>query len=241
MTNQIDQNPELTHAIELAKNPTPDNLEQLGRLSATVRNSEAVYTQLGTVTASEADRVINYIEGQCSREDDVLKSAVAALENINTPQAEKLIVRICTEFVKPTSQHVGYIGAECIVALQNMGTDSAADLIVQLGQAKDDLILQATYSLQKLYDGNKQQFQSQCKQMLEFATQREVLVSALAKKSIDETDIPNLRSVFARADALLVLPVANKCTRAFELALREHDLRQELKSIDADWTCLNIK
>lgn len=220
-------------AINFAKYPSEESLARLADLSPSLRNSEKVYYELGQTTGDRAKMVVDYIRGQCVKEDEVLLRALGALRAINTHEAEILIKDIALN-TPAQSKHAGYIGAECIVALQYMGTPAAAEHIVEIGQTKNDLLLQALTSLGELNNQSPAHFSSAYKSMCEYATQRENLLHIL-ERAADSDDLPLLRNAFLDADQRQIMDEPWHCSTAFELAVREAEIQNELKDLDIRW------
>ena len=222
------------------------SLDSLSRASPSVRNAPEVYALLSKVGASNSDAVIDYIVHHCKEDPRaVLMQGIEALCLINTHKAEIAIADLARTF---SSKHIhAHFGANCIGALERMGSETAADFILELGRRENDLVLQALRSVKNLYIGDPARFQSQYAQVVDFATKRAVLVQTIDMAFDESDDLEALRQEFEAADAhgilsKVKLPIADEpvgfCMKAFQLAVHEAQLTRDLRAADINWNFL---
>lgn len=241
MTKTTDKDPEMKLAQTLAMEGTTESLAQLATLSSTVRNSAETYHHLGNVSAADAEPVISYILSQARTEDNQLLYALKALVSIHTPSAENTIVTIAKNILGTGKKFADCIGAEAIVALQDIGSETAADRILELAYGDDNLVFQALTSLGALYDGDQNRFIPAYKQMLGFSMQPAILDRTVTP-AVGKPDEKLLRQAFIDADKRRLLPELESvegreqpsvgfATCAFDLAVAEARMTRELMDL----------
>ena len=241
MTKTTDKDPEMKLAKKLAIEGTHESLAQLATLSSTVRNSAETYRHLGNVSAADAEPVISYILSQARVEDDQLLHALKALASINTASAENAIVLIAKNILGTGKKFAECIGAEAIVALQDIGSETAADKILELAYGDDDLVFQALTSLGALYDTDPNRFIPAYKQMLGFSMQPAILDRTVTP-AVGKPDEKLLRQAFVDADKRRLLPELESvegrpscsvgfATCAFDLAVAEAKMTRDLMNL----------
>lgn len=236
MVKSREIDPEFKLAQHLASDGSPDSLEHLATLSVSARGAVATYRALGSVTGENAEHVIKYILSQCSHNDQ-LEQAVKTLSSLHTESAENAIVTI--------ARTNAAIVATAMIALQEIGTETAADKILELSREKEFAVPQALRSLSELYQNDAQRFGPAYKQLLDFTLRPDILDRLIHPILDNVNELGKLQSAFNVVNMVGLLgevedvadysegPVGF-ASCAFDLAVKHAKLQRELETLQVE-------
>jgi hypothetical protein len=244
-------NPDMSKALQLALDASPEFLAELTSLSPDVRNSKEVFDTLGHVTGAKMAYAMQYIVDRVWAKEPVSVHAVYALSLFNNPQAESKIIDLAAIALDDrTHPEHTTIGPAAMKALEKMETGTAADKILELGKKYDVLARHAMDSLGNLYAKDGQTFGSAYRRMMGYATSDEVM-DRLISVEWDNGEQHGLSNAFIRADDLKILGTIPRgfendlqaawmladssriCSELYKLALKQRYQRAELQDTAA--------